>query len=326
FLRMMPSTELASTAPQSHLAGRLTVVCPDCRSRSSSLVQDFGTGDLVCMDCNAAVGDRLIESRSEWRPHVRRAQQIEDTKLFMSAARYALQGSSAPLPAVLERAKKSRTRSQAGDLQHEQSAERSVMQISALCAAMDVPRTIENAACEFYSRVEAGGLHRGKNSDAILATCVFLACRQQAEPRTFKEICALARVPRKDIGRTFKFLKEKLGAATAMSSDDLMARFCASLSLLSTAQECAILLNRMAKEHGSLAGKSPVSVAGACIYMASHLVGQPRDARIISHVAGVSEVTIKNSYKLLYADRALLLSPQVLTTDPAATPANLPVP
>ncbi|KAJ2238903.1 transcription initiation factor IIB [Coemansia sp. RSA 455] len=82
----------------------------------------------------------------------------------------------------------------------------------------------------------------------------------------------------------------------------------------------------MARERDTLAGKSPVSVAGACIYMASHLVAQPRDARVISHVAGVSEVTIKNSYKLLYADRALLLSSQILAVDPAASTANLPIP
>ncbi|KAJ2697741.1 transcription initiation factor IIB [Coemansia sp. IMI 209128] len=231
----------------------------------------------------------------------------------------------------LLRAKKSTSRdakTRATEQRHGDTLDRGLEQISAMCVAMDVPRPIESAACEYYRRVEAGGLHRGKNQDAITATCVFLACRQHAVPRTFKELCALTRVPRKDIGRMFKLLKDKLGAAdtAAMSPDDLMTRYCANLSLLETAQDCAILLGRMARERDTLAGKSPVSVASACIYMASHLVAQPRDARIISRVAGVSEVTIKNSYKLLYADRSLLLSSQVLAVDSAASIDNLPIP
>ncbi|KAJ2820458.1 transcription initiation factor IIB [Coemansia erecta] len=192
---------------------------------------------------------------------------------------------------------------------------------------MDLPRVIDSAARDIFKRVEAENLHRGKSIDVIIATCIFLACRQKSLPRTFKEICALTKVPRKDIGRTFKFLKEKLGAkAGPMSSDDLMTRFCENLSLLSSAQECAIMLNQMAKQRDTLAGKSPVSIAGACIYMASHLVGQPRDAKVISHVAGVSEVTIKNSYKLLFADRHHLVSEAMLKASPTASIEFLPTP
>ncbi|KAJ2778382.1 transcription initiation factor IIB [Coemansia javaensis] len=244
-------------------------------------------------------------------------------------------GSSSPeqRSAVLARAMRSRTQSQsaaaaaAAAQRHEQGLARAFDGISETCAGMDLPWGVAEAARELFRRVEAENLHRGKSIDAIMATCIFLACRQKAVPRTFKEICALTQVPRKDIGRTFKFLKEKLGAETSpVSSDDLMARFCANLSLLSTAQECAVLLNQMAKRRDTLAGKSPVSVAGACIYMASHLVGQPRDARVVSHVAGVSEVTIKNSYKLLFADRHHLVSDQILRVHPAASMDFLPVP
>ncbi|KAJ1898292.1 transcription initiation factor IIB [Kickxella alabastrina] len=225
------------------------------------------------------------------------------------------------------RSRSSSSSSRAVIQRQERNLTRAFTEISLMCQTMDLPRSINEASRELYRLVEEGNLHRGKNIDALIATCIFLACRQKGVPRTFKEICALTRVPRKDIGRTFKYLKEKLGAdAGSMSSDDLMARFCANLSLLEKAQECAVMLNKRAKERDTLAGKSPVSVAGACIYMASHLVGQPRDARVISHVAGVSEVTIKNSYKLLHKDRALLIGPEMLETDPMASLDNLPLP
>ncbi|CAG8660643.1 14400_t:CDS:1, partial [Ambispora leptoticha] len=61
------------------------------------------------------------------------------------------------------------------------------------------------------------------------------------------------------------------------------------------------------KECGTLAGKSPVSVAAACIYLVSNLSSHPKSTREIAPVAGVSEATINNSYKFLYHDKDKLL-------------------
>lgn len=61
---------------------------------------------------------------------------------------------------------------------------------------------------------------------------------------------------------------------------------------------------------GSLAGRSPLSIAGACIYMASHLMGQPKSAKDISAVAGVSDGTIRHAYKLIYPDREKFIDPK----------------
>jgi len=47
-------------------------------------------------------------------------------------------------------------------------------------------------------------------------------------------------------------------------------------------------------------GRSPVSVAAAAIYMASQASDDKRQAKDIGDIAGVAEVTIKQSYKLMY--------------------------
>lgn len=56
-----------------------------------------------------------------------------------------------------------------------------------------------------------------------------------------------------------------------------------------------------------LAGRSPLSVAAACIYMASHLMGDSRTSRDIAGVAGVSDGTIKTAYRFLYQARERLI-------------------
>lgn len=61
-----------------------------------------------------------------------------------------------------------------------------------------------------------------------------------------------------------------------------------------------------------LAGRSPLSVAAACIYTASHFLGQPKSPKDISAVAGVSDSTIRNAYKLIYPKREMLIDPDWL--------------
>jgi len=74
---------------------------------------------------------------------------------------------------------------------------------------------------------------------------------------------------------------------------------------------------------GDLAGRSPVSVAAACIYMASHLLGEPRSAKEIGAVAGVSDGTIRTAYKYLYQEREMLIEPDWLKGENAKM-ENLP--
>ena len=114
-----------------------------------------------------------------------------------------------------------------------------------------------------------------------------------------------------------KILKTSLDTAvTTMTSEDLMSRFCSNLNLPMEVQRATIDLTKKAKDIGTLAGKSPVSIAAACIYLTSHLYDMPKQTREISAVAGVSEGTIKNAYKFLYKERFRLVD---------TTGAKLPV-
>ncbi len=62
-----------------------------------------------------------------------------------------------------------------------------------------------------------------------------------------------------------------------------------------------------ATELGTLAGKSPISLVAACLYLVSSLSANPRSAKEIADVAGCTEATLKNAYKLLYESRNELL-------------------
>lgn len=99
------------------------------------------------------------------------------------------------------------------------------------------------------------------------------------------------------------------------TAKELCIRFCSQLGLNN---RCTVMSQELAGKMdgiGSLAGRSPLSVAGACIYMASHLMGQGKSAKDISIVAGVSDGTIRHAYKLIYPDREKFINPEWLSDD-----------
>ncbi|KAJ2465086.1 transcription initiation factor IIB, partial [Coemansia sp. RSA 2322] len=251
----------------------VVLMCTNCRNPVPNIVEDFASGDTVCEDCGLVLGDRIVDTRSEWRTFAN--EEGDDPSRVGNAANPFLDG--AQLDTIISRGGDNGT-GLARDLnraqgrttahRHERNLVQAYKEISALCDAYDMPKTTVDIAKQMYKKVEDFQLQRGKNNDVIIAACIFLACRQDNAPRTFKEICSLTKVDRKDIGRMFKFLKSKLNADTGTtSSNDLIARFCSNLSLDQDIRRITELLTKKAKDMNHISGKSPVSIASACIYM-----------------------------------------------------------
>lgn len=54
---------------QQHFGPDLAVrlICPECKDPVPNIVEEFGSGDLVCGTCGLILGDRVVDTRSEWR-------------------------------------------------------------------------------------------------------------------------------------------------------------------------------------------------------------------------------------------------------------------
>ncbi|KAJ1969723.1 transcription initiation factor IIB [Dimargaris xerosporica] len=292
------------------------LICPQCRNPVPNIVEEFASGDLVCGDCGLVLGDRIIDVRSEWRTFAN--DDGDDPSRVGAASNPLLDGSQ--LDTIISKSdggsgiardlNKIHGRSTA--VKGERNLVQAYKDISSLCDRMGLTKLISDIAKQLYKRVEDEKILRGKSTESIVATCIFIACRQENVPRTFKEIYTYTRVPKREIGRCYRTLSKHLSTNVgAMYSEDLMSRFCSHLDLPMHIQRVAIDITKRAKDLGTLAGKSPVSVAAACIYMVSHLLASPKTPKDIANVAGVSETTIKNSYKSLYKMREQLITPDI---------------
>lgn len=74
-------------------------------------------------------------------------------------------------------------------------------------------------------------------------------------------------------------------------------------------QRAASHIGRKAVELDIVPGRSPISVAAAAIYMASHASDKKLTKKEIGDIAGVADVTIRQSYELMYPRATELFPP-----------------
>ncbi|KAI0485079.1 cyclin-like protein [Xylariaceae sp. FL0804] len=311
--------------------------CPDCRESPPNLIEEFSSGDMVCASCGLVLGDRIIDTRSEWRTFANDDQNNDDPSRVGDAANPLLNGSQLETSIAYGEGKNSRDLYRAQNRTQKDKNTVALMnayrEIGHFCEAINIPKATQDAAKHIYKMTDDAKYFKGKGQEAIIAGCIFIACRQSNSPRTFREIFSLTKVPKKEIGRTFKQLEKFLqstqekeaghghgllghGPPTTNSTNatELCDRYCGGLRFTNT-HLMAKISTELCEQSSSvkdLAGRSPLSVAAACIYMASHLMGEPKTSKQIAAVAGVSDGTIKTAYRFLYQAREKLVKPEWL--------------
>lgn len=114
----------------------------------------------------------------------------------------------------------------------------------------------------------------------------------------------LTRVDKKTLAKCVKCILPMLETPVqSATTTDYLTRFCSHLDLPTFIRNAASTVVQRATDMGLMAGKSPLSIAAAAIFLVTRLSDHPKTEREISPVAGVAEATIKHAYKdMWYAD------------------------
>jgi len=303
------------------------LICPDCQNNPPNLIEEFSSGDMVCGDCGLVLGARIVDTRSEWRTFSNDDQNNDDPSRVGDGPNVLLNGDQLETSIAFGDGSKSRELHRAQNRSSNDKGNKALLaaykEIGAMCEAIHLSKTVSDTVKHLFKKVNDAGAFRGKSQETVIAGCIFIACRQCKVPRTFREVFALTNVPKKEIGRIFKALEKFFGAQNeemqiatpeikSTSAAELCIRYCSQLNLNAQCTKVSQALADKMGTVGSLAGRSPLSAAAACIYFASHLMKQPKNAKQISQVAGVSDGTIRTSYKLLEAEKERLVDPEWL--------------
>jgi transcription initiation factor TFIIB len=309
--------------------------CPDCKEDPPNLVEETSQGDILCGSCGLVLSDKLIDTGSEWRSFANDDQGNDDPSRVGDGPNLMIDGDQLQTQIAFD-GKNARNLAHLQQKVNHDKGSKALLQayrdIQSLTDSFNAGAQVANAAKHIYKQVDDHKALKGKPQEAVIAGCIFIACRQTGVPRTFREIFSLTKVPKKEIGRIFKQLEaflQKMGgedavvqnpmfnqayeAKGATSAVELCARYCSNLGFRMPVrvENVARRLATKSVQISALAGRSPLSIAAACIYMASHIVGEPRNTKQISQVSGVSDGTVKTAYRFLYAARATFLTEEV---------------
>jgi len=281
--------------------------CPSCGG--SKMISDETTGELCCGRCGFVVTDKISDTGAEWRSfsndESNRARTgagtsltIHDMGLSTIIGKANKDATGKPLSSgvksSIERLRTWDSRSQANS-----SADRNLRQalneMDKLKDKLALTNAVIEKAAYIYRKAMERKLVRGRSIQGLVAACIYASCRNTETPRTLDDIAKGINIRRKEVARGYRLIFRELDLKMPVVDPVKGVSRIASLAELS--EKCkrkAIQILNQAKKCGIVAGKDPMGIAAAALYLACISIGETKSQKDISIASGVTEVTIRN--------------------------------
>jgi transcription initiation factor TFIIB len=292
---------------------RLTENCPECTS--NNLVHDYDTGETICGDCGLVLYEQMLDKGPEWRAFTQEEKatrsrvgmptsySIHDKGLSTTISqidRDAL-GRKLPVSTRLQmwRLRKWQIRSRVHS-SIDRNLAQAMSELDRLSGKISISPPIKEKAALIYRKVLDKGLVRGRSISAIAAASLYAACRKSGVPRTLREIAEVSLVDKKDISRCYRMLLHELDFHMPISDPlTYISKIAEKNGISGKTQGVAIQILRNARQKRVSAGKDPMGMASAALYIACLQNKEKITQKDIAEAAGVTEVTVRNRYKAL---------------------------
>jgi transcription initiation factor TFIIB len=273
------------------------------------IVTDQNTGELFCSKCGLVLTDKITDTGAEWRSFSsdegNKARTGAGTSIRMhdmglstviGAANKDSTGKplSASVKSSIERLRTWDSRSQANS-----SADRNLRQalneMDKLKDKLALNDAVIEKAAYIYRKAMERKLVRGRSIHGLVAACLYAACRNTETPRTLDDISHGINIRRKDVARCYRLLFREL--ELKMPVVDPVKGVARIASIAGLSEKCkrkAIVMLNKAKKVGAVAGKDPMGIAAAALYLSCISIGETKSQKDISQASGVTEVTIRN--------------------------------
>ena len=281
--------------------------CPSCGK--SKILSDENTGELFCGSCGFVISEKIEDTGAEWRSFSQdegnRARTGAGTSITMHDMGLSTvigsvnkDATGKPLSASM-RSSIERLRTWDSRTQAHSSSDRNLRQALSEMDKIKDKLALSNALIEkaayIYRKAMEKKLIRGRSIHGLVAACIYAACRNTETPRTLDDIANGINIRRKDVARCYRLIFRELDLKIPVPDPLKGVSRIASLADLSekTKRKAVKILGQAAKV-GMIAGKDPMGIAAAALYIACISNGESKSQKQISIASGVTEVTIRN--------------------------------
>ncbi|MGA3191979.1 MAG: transcription initiation factor IIB [Candidatus Bathyarchaeia archaeon] len=292
---------------------RLIDKCPECGS--SNLVHDYDTGETVCGDCGLVLYEQMMDKGPEWRAFTQEEKasrsrvgvptsySVHDKGLSTAISQVDRDafGRKLPLSTRLQmwRLRKWQIRSRVHS-SIDRNLAQAMAELDRLSDKVYIPPPTKEKAAVTYRKALDKGLVRGRSIAAIAAAALYAACRGSGTPRTLREIAEASLVDKKDVARCYRLLLRELEVHMPIADPlTYVSKIAERTGISGKTQGIAIQILREARKRRAAAGKDPMGLAAASLYIACLKNNEKKTQKDIAEAAGVTEVTVRNRYKSL---------------------------
>lgn len=171
-------------------------------------------------------------------------------------------------------------------------------QIQRLVTELDLSEDTETQAMELVGEIRDKKLTKGREIDELSGAAIYIAARENDEPRTLEEIAELLKVSKRDIGKAYRAVARNTNVRIIPPGPaDHIDRFADKLGLSEDVKDKAWDLLDQAEDKEFTSGKSHTGLAAAALYLAAHQGGEDRTLNETSDVLDITTVTIRERSK-----------------------------
>lgn len=286
--------------------------CTEC---GENIFFDENRGLLVCESCGLVHSENYIDRGPEWRAFD--ADQRKKRTRTGAPMTYMIHDKGlstmidwknkdfygreipAKLRGQIYRLRKWQSRIRVSDAT-ERNLTFALSELDRMASNLDLPKNLRECSAKIYRDAVEKHLIRGRSIEGVAAASLYAACRMYKIPRTLNEIAEIARVDKKEIGRSFRFISNELNMnLNPTIASDFLTRFISELGLSTKCQKIAKKIIKMAQDRGLTSGRGPTGVCAAAIYAATIFTKEKRTQRKIARISQVTEVTVRNRFSEL---------------------------
>jgi len=167
--------------------------------------------------------------------------------------------------------------------------------LDALKNKLALPDTLKEKSIRLYKKVIEKNIPKGRSVDAMVAATIYVACRDSDTSCTLNDITDATGLRKNSIAKCYRAILVTLNLQMPVSDiNQCVLRIASDMGISKKVKQHAIHILHFAQKRNHLAGKDPMGIAAAAIYIASMDHDENISQRKLAKAARITEVTIRN--------------------------------
>jgi transcription initiation factor TFIIB len=290
------------------------LVCSICKS--NQIITDSESGELICSRCGHVISGKAQKEGPEWRNFDPLSSSDSNSKsrvgMSTSLARHDMglstiigrtdrdasgQKIDAAMRSTMDRLRVWDYRTQIHSAT-DRNLRNAFFKLDILKDRLGLSDSVVEKTAYIYRKTQERGLVRGRTISGVLSAAVYIACREMRISRTLKDIADYSDVKLKELAKIYRLLLLELDLKVPIVDPmKYIVKIAnkANLSEKTKRQAAQMMYNVTSRETST--GKNPMGLAASVLYMSSIKTGENATQSSLSDAAGVSEVTLRATYK-----------------------------